>query len=304
MASDLFFFDTETYSETPLQRGTHAYAVGAEIMVCSWASGMEEKAKVADLTNDFGIGTLPFPEEVLDALATPWVQIVGANFGNFDRTLLRYARGIVVDPERIIDTQVQALSHGLPGGLDKLGEIFNVLEEDAKIKEGKALMMLFCKPRPKNMKLRRATRLTHPAEWARYLEYARTDVIAMREVWKKLPSWNYGAQEVALWHLDQMINDRGYLIDVEFAGAALVATDREQELLGSFGYSSNTTYLHRDAAFLPEHARSRASWNYRLEDCGTLTDRTRVTYWMNRLQAHPESAPLLVTLKVTDSGTS
>jgi predicted NAD/FAD-binding protein len=74
------------------------------------------------------------------------------------------------------------------------------------------------------------------------------------------------------------------------------ADDREQELLGSFGYSSNTTYLHRDAAFLPEHARSRASWNYRLEDCGTLTDRTRVTYWMNRLQAHPESAPLLVTL--------
>ncbi|MBA2465581.1 MAG: FAD-dependent oxidoreductase [Nocardioidaceae bacterium] len=74
------------------------------------------------------------------------------------------------------------------------------------------------------------------------------------------------------------------------------ATDDEAALLGSFGYSTNTTVLHRDASFLPSHERSRASWNYRLQDCETLTDRTRVTYWMNRLQGHPESDPLLVTL--------
>ncbi|MGZ4536679.1 MAG: amine oxidase, partial [Nocardioidaceae bacterium] len=39
-----------------------------------------------------------------------------------------------------------------------------------------------------------------------------------------------------------------------------------------------------------------ASWNYRLEDCDTVTDRTRVSYWMNRLQGHPETSPLVVTL--------
>ncbi len=74
------------------------------------------------------------------------------------------------------------------------------------------------------------------------------------------------------------------------------ASEYETALLGSFGYSSNTTVLHRDASFLPAHERSRASWNYRLEDCDTPTDRTRVTYWMNRLQGHPESDPLLVSL--------
>jgi predicted NAD/FAD-binding protein len=74
------------------------------------------------------------------------------------------------------------------------------------------------------------------------------------------------------------------------------ADETEMDVLGVFGYSTNVTWLHRDATFLPAHERSRASWNYRLEDCDTLTDRTRVTYWMNRLQGHPEADPLLVTL--------
>jgi predicted NAD/FAD-binding protein len=74
------------------------------------------------------------------------------------------------------------------------------------------------------------------------------------------------------------------------------AGDAETELLGSFGYSTNVAWLHRDDNVLPAHRRSRASWNYRLEDCDTLTDRTRVSYWMNRLQGHPESEPLVVTL--------
>jgi predicted NAD/FAD-binding protein len=79
------------------------------------------------------------------------------------------------------------------------------------------------------------------------------------------------------------------------------ADDLEREVLGSFGYSTNVTWLHRDESALPEHPRSRASWNYRLEDCDTLTDRTRVSYWMNRLQGHPEGDPLIVTLN-PDSG--
>jgi predicted NAD/FAD-binding protein len=74
------------------------------------------------------------------------------------------------------------------------------------------------------------------------------------------------------------------------------AGDTERELLGAFGYSTNVAWLHRDESVLPELRRSRASWNYRLEDCDTVTDRTRVSYWMNRLQGHDESDPLIVTL--------
>lgn len=239
MAADIFPLDLETFSETPIGRGTHAYAVGAEVIVCSWASNLDAPAQVADLTNDFGIGNMPFPEEVLDALATPYIQILGANFGNFDRTLLRYARGITVDPERIIDTQVQALSHGLPGGLEKLGEIFNISDADAKIKDGKSLIQLFCKPRPKNMEARRATKRTHPVEWQRFLEYAKNDIPAMVHVYKHAPKWNYPgkpdgnrqAPERALWCLDQRINDRGFAVDRELATAAVQAVAKAQKEL-------------------------------------------------------------------------
>jgi predicted NAD/FAD-binding protein len=74
------------------------------------------------------------------------------------------------------------------------------------------------------------------------------------------------------------------------------ADDREVSALGAFGYSTNVAWLHRDLDVLPAQPRARASWNYRLEDCDTVSDRTRVSYWMNRLQGHPEQDPLLVTL--------
>ena len=74
------------------------------------------------------------------------------------------------------------------------------------------------------------------------------------------------------------------------------AGDDEQAVLGAFGYSRNVTHLHRDASVLPARRAGRASWNYRLAGCRTVTDRSRVSYWMNLLQGHAESDPLVVTL--------
>ncbi len=90
---------------------------------------------------------------------------------------------------------------------------------------------LFCKPRPKNSKLRRATSKTHPVEWQRFVAYAGLDIEAMREVYKRLPKWNYQGAELALWHRDQQINDRGVCMDVQFAQAAIEAVDLEQKQL-------------------------------------------------------------------------
>jgi predicted NAD/FAD-binding protein len=99
------------------------------------------------------------------------------------------------------------------------------------------------------------------------------------------PSEHHGFDKVVIaTHADEAL---ALLTD---AGAA------ERELLGAFGYSTNVAWLHRDERALPEHRRARASWNYRLEDCDTFTDRARVSYWMNRLQGHSESEPLIVTL--------
>jgi DNA polymerase len=90
---------------------------------------------------------------------------------------------------------------------------------------------LFTKPRPKNVKLRRANRDTHPEEWAAFIEYARLDVDAMRVLHGLLPSWNNRGSERALWLLDQKINDRGIAIDVELADAALRAFQRSSRSL-------------------------------------------------------------------------
>jgi predicted NAD/FAD-binding protein len=80
------------------------------------------------------------------------------------------------------------------------------------------------------------------------------------------------------------------------------AGEDEQEVLGAFGYSANVARLHRDESVLPERRSGRASWNYRLEGCDTLADRSRVSYWMNLLQGHPETDPLVVTLNPEDAG--
>jgi predicted NAD/FAD-binding protein len=71
----------------------------------------------------------------------------------------------------------------------------------------------------------------------------------------------------------------------------------QQEVLGSFTYSSNETVLHRDDQVLPQRIGARASWNYLLASCQPATGTpVQVSYDMNRLQRLGTTSPLLVTL--------
>lgn len=230
------WLDLETYSEVPIANGTHAYAAGAEVMLFAWAID-DGPVAVWDLTAE----KAP-PVPLLLAMEDENAEVWAHNSG-FDRTVLRLApplqaaRIAASQPERWRDTMVQALAHSLPGALGTLCEILQVPTDQAKDKEGRQLVMLFCKPRPKTSKIQRATRATHPAEWAKFVEYARLDIEAMREVHRRLPSWNYpgtrlaggaGWRELCLWHLDQRVNDRGVAIDMGLVHAAIAAVDIEQ----------------------------------------------------------------------------
>ena len=73
-------------------------------------------------------------------------------------------------------------------------------------------------------------------------------------------------------------------------------TDEEFEVLGAFNYTRNLAQLHTDDAALSPRRAERASWNFRMEHCDESTEEVQVSYWMNRLQHHPESGPLVVTL--------
>jgi uncharacterized protein len=70
----------------------------------------------------------------------------------------------------------------------------------------------------------------------------------------------------------------------------------EQELLGSWRYSVNDTWLHTDASFLPRRPNAWASWNYRVPGGNARQDRASMTYYLNRLQGLAEDREYLVTL--------
>lgn len=216
--------DLETYSEVPLTSGTHAYAQRAEVMLFAYAVD-DDPVAVWDLTTG-----APMPKDLADALYDPSVLLCFHN-SHFDRTLLRHGLNIAPPIERWRDTMVKALAHGLPGGLALLCDILRVPVDKAKDKAGRQLIQLFCKPRPKNSKIKRATRDTHPEEWRRFVEYATLDIESMRDIDSKLPQWNYQGAELALWHFDQAINDRGFCVDVELARAAIRAVDLAQASL-------------------------------------------------------------------------
>ena len=59
---------------------------------------------------------------------------------------------------------------------------------------------------------------------------------------------------------------------------------------------ANLTALHTDSSVLPDAARARACWNYRMTSCGPPGQPAVVTYWMNRLQGHRAAQEFLVTL--------
>lgn len=227
----ILWFDCETFSECDLKlHGTPRYAEhpSTEITVVQWALD-DGEPQVLDCTDPDRRMTAG--EVRLHAMLRDPTVTITAHNSMFDRTLLRHCWGIDVPPERWMDTMIKAMLHGLPGSLDKLSGILGLSEDEAKDKRGRQLIQLFCKPQPRTKK--RNTRETHPAEWAEFLEYSRQDIVSMRAVDRKLPVWNYrpGHPELALWHLDQKINDRGFAVDLDLANAAVDAVAIEQARL-------------------------------------------------------------------------
>lgn len=220
------YLDTETYSATPIQNGTYRYAADAEVMLLAYAF-RNDPVSVIDLT-----AGEPIPPHVLSALTDPdYLKIIHNSM--FDRAVADYGLGVRIPPSQIFDTMVCALAHSLPGALSTLCAVLGVPLENSKDDGGRDLIQLFCKPRPQNMKVRRATRETHPEEWQKFIRYAGSDIKAMRAIHHKIPTWNYRNGELEIWRLDQRINDRGFLVDRELANEAIKAVAQAQDGLAT-----------------------------------------------------------------------
>lgn len=287
----ILFVDTETYCEVPIRNGTHAYAEQAEIIIETWAVD-DGPVQIADRTaGELGPWALYDPEDF---------ETIVFHKSDFDRTVYRHCDRLAIPVELIHDTMVQAQSHGLPGGLDKLCDIFQIPVDKAKDKAGKQLIQLFCKPRPASSKLHRATRHTHPVEWERFKEYAKLDISAMRAIYKKMPRWNYPApREHALWCLDQRMNDRGLAMDLDLARAAIQTVADAKKIMDA-----------RTQEITEEELRSTTQRDqllkFVLKEYGVeLPDMTATTLERRLEDPHlPDGAHELIRLRLQTSTTS
>lgn len=227
------WIDTETFSPVPIKAGVHRYAEEVEVMLFAWALD-DGPVQVWDVTSGEAM-----PAGLQAALDDDNDEIeVWAHNSHFDRTAIRSDRRKQLGAAQLAarqlhrwrDTMVQAYAHSLPGSLDMLCQVLGVAQDKAKDKEGKALVRMFCMPDTKG---NRNTRETHPEQWAKFITYAGQDIVAMRECHRIMPKWNYpnNASEVALWHLDQRINDRGMCIDTRLAESAVRAVTQAQAKL-------------------------------------------------------------------------
>lgn len=225
------FLDTETFSGVDLKKvGAYAYAEHptTEIMICTYAID-EGRVQTWDCTE-----SPTMPRELRKALrqvSRKKAKIVMANGLLFDRLVIREKWGIDLPVCQIEDTMIMAFRHALPGSLDMQCQVLGVDAEHAKDKAGKALIKRFCKPTPKTYKIRRYTRETHPEEWAKFLRYAALDIVAMREVYWRIPDWGNTPKEDEILLIDQLINDRGFYVDVDLANAAIKAVQAHKEEL-------------------------------------------------------------------------
>ena len=274
------YLDLETFSEVPITHGTHAYAEKAEVLLAAVA--IDDAPVAVWDTQD-----RPDWRFDLQCLINDADTVVIHN-SHFDRTVLRHC-GVTIPVEKVEDTMVLALQHSLPASLGALCDVLGVPADIAKDKAGKKLIQLFCKPRAKNVKVRRADRDTHPAEWGAFVEYARLDVDAMRDVRRRLPRWNDSMGERELWHLDQRINDRGIAVDVGLAHAALRAFERTSRSLAfrSGRLTNGAVGSLTQRAKLLEYLRDVLHLN--LDD---LTKATVVGV-LQRTDLHPEARELL-----------
>ena len=227
------FLDFETFSEADLKKvGSYAYAEHptTEVLICTYAFD-DEPVQVWDCTDGSDMpGGL---HRALRRLVKPnsHIKMVWHNGGLFDRLIMKHCWGFDIPVSNTIDTMIWAFRHALPGSLDALCEVLGVSADNAKDKRGKALIQRFSKPTPKNYKIRRYTAETHPGEWAMFIKYAVSDITAMREVFHKLPRWGNYEFEDRVLELDQLINDRGFKVDVALAEAAIEAVEKHKAQL-------------------------------------------------------------------------
>lgn len=216
------FIDVETYSSVDIKEsGAYKYIESPdfEILIVGYALD-DGPVKTIDLAQ----GNV-MPEEFEEALLDHECLKIAHN-AVFER--LCFTRiGYNIPAEQWYCTSVKAAYCGLPLSLDGVSKALDLA--DKKLDTGKSLIKYFSCPckatRINGMRMRNYPNHA-PEKWEMYKEYNRYDVLAEREIFKRLEKYEIPDIERKMYVLDQNINDRGILVDIELAESA-IAVDNE-----------------------------------------------------------------------------
>lgn len=216
MAKDLFI-DIETYSSVDIKTaGAYKYidSDDFEIIIIGYAID-NGPVQTIDLLNGESIHD-EFEEALFDDSCKKH-----AHNAVFERTAFKKI-GYDIPIEQWYCTAVKAAYCGLPLSLDEVSNRLNL--SDKKLKTGKLLINYFscpCKPTRSNGFRTRNYPEHAPDKWEMYKEYNKYDVLAEREIYYTLLEYDIPDFERQLYILDQQINDRGILVDLELANSAI-----------------------------------------------------------------------------------
>ena len=225
--------DIETYSEADLPKvGVYRYAddPSFDILLFSYAIDGGEVTCI-DLTK----GKLP--QHLVEALLDPKVTKKAYN-AQFERVCLShylFNEGFTdhfdwLDPSQWQCTMIHALSLGLPGSLGRCASYLKVMEQ--KDQAGTQLINYFSKPCKKTKKNGGRTRNLpehDPEKWADYVKYNIQDVKTEMAIARRLEELAVPSFEWEMWHLDQMINDRGVELDMDLADSAVEVMEKRSQ---------------------------------------------------------------------------
>ena len=235
--------DLETYSDVDISKcGAYKYAESDNFEILLFGVSIDGgEVQVFDLACGDTI-----PDDILAALSDDTVTKWAFN-ANFERICLSnwlrkhhpaHFKGYSIpedpaskylDPASWKCTMIWSAYMGLPLSLEGVGAVLKL--QDQKMKEGKDLIKYFCCPcKPTKVNGGRTRNLPEhaPDKWETFKTYNKRDVdveMAIKQRLSKFPVPDFVWEE---YHLDQEINDRGIMLDMDVVENAIAFDEKSK----------------------------------------------------------------------------
>jgi len=201
--------DIETYSSNDLPScGVYKYVEAEDFTILLFAYSVDGgPVQCCDFANGETL-----PDEVVAVLRDPAVVKTAFNAA-FERICIsKYYGWPLMDPAQWRCTMVRAARMGLPLSLGQCGEVLKLA--DGKMKEGAALIRYFsCPTRKKDGTIIRHLPSDAPDRWEIFKKYNIRDVEVEQAILAKVRRLEPATFDEELYTVDQLINDRGVMID-------------------------------------------------------------------------------------------